>query len=193
MTRIPKSSLASACLAIAVLASSCKPAEPPAPESPATPAAIPAAAPASGSAAPTAEPAASSTASAPAATPERALLARYEVIRKALAGDSMTGVADAAKGIAADGATLAPALAKAATTVEAAKDIKAAREAFAALSDEAIALRKKSGAKEIHIVFCPMANHAWLQPDMKKVENPYYGASMLECGYEVDEANKPVK
>lgn len=169
---------------LVVVAAAC--ARPPAPTPEAAPASKPAASPA-------AAPVPAATISLDASTPERALLVKYDSVRRALAGDRTDGVAEAAKSMAADAKTLAPALAKAAETLAAAKDIKAAREAFGPFSKEAIALRTKVGAKDWHIVYCPMANQSWLQADVKKVENPYYGASMLECGYEVDEQGKEIK
>lgn len=68
-----------------------------------------------------------------------------------------------------------------------AKDIAAQRTAFTALSSDVIALFKHADLAEgtIFVQHCPMANKGdggdWLSSE-KKIQNPYYGSEMMECG-----------
>jgi Cu(I)/Ag(I) efflux system membrane fusion protein len=78
-------------------------------------------------------------------------------------------------------------LAKIASTLGQATDIRAARSAFALLSDEMIALVKSFGLGDAGPIFelhCPMAfdgrGASWLQNN-DQTRNPYYGAEMLQC------------
>jgi hypothetical protein len=73
-----------------------------------------------------------------------------------------------------------------------AKDIVAQRTSFTGLSSDLIALFKHtdlSGGK-IYVQHCPMANNGdggdWLSSD-SKIQNPYYGSEMMECGAVVAE------
>lgn len=61
------------------------------------------------------------------------------------------------------------------------KNIKQLRNSFKALSEIYIKNGETIKNGEIVIAKCPMANARWLQ---KKgtLQNPYYGASMLQCG-----------
>ena len=75
-------------------------------------------------------------------------------------------------------------MAKAARTVADARDLKAARDAFGALSDAVVAAAKAEGFKdigEVKLAFCPMANRQWLQKE-DNIRNPYYGSAMPDCG-----------
>jgi membrane fusion protein, copper/silver efflux system len=72
--------------------------------------------------------------------------------------------------------------AKAARAVAEAEDIKAARAAFAPLSEAVIALVKADpSAHDVKLAYCSMAKASWLQKE-EKIRNPYYGPSMLSCG-----------
>lgn len=121
------------------------------------------------------------------ASPIESALKQYVTIQTALAADTIKGVPEAAEAlvvIAKSDARMLPAtLAAQAETVGKATDIKAARAAFKPLS--ATLITAASAAKEktgrYYEAFCPMAGAAWIQAD-KKVANPYYGASMLNCG-----------
>lgn len=68
-----------------------------------------------------------------------------------------------------------------------AKDIAVQRKAFTDLSSDLIALFKHAEllSGTIYIQHCPMANEGnggdWLSSE-RKIENPYYGSEMLECG-----------
>ncbi|WP_316839548.1 DUF3347 domain-containing protein [Pedobacter gandavensis] len=73
-----------------------------------------------------------------------------------------------------------------------AKDIAAQRKDFTALSNDLIALFKHAdlSAGTIYVQHCPMANNGdggdWLSSE-KKIQNPYYGDEMMECGRVAEE------
>ena len=79
-----------------------------------------------------------------------------------------------------------------AVTIETAKDIAAQRKAFTSLSSDVIALFKHASINKgtIYVQHCPMANNGdggdWLASE-KKIQNPYYGSEMMECGSVVTE------
>ena len=58
------------------------------------------------------------------------------------------------------------------------------REHFSALSDDMYKLAQATSSSLLNAVYldyCPMKNQYWLSDD-KKIQNPYYGSSMLTCG-----------
>jgi len=71
--------------------------------------------------------------------------------------------------------------------ISVAKDIADQRKEFTLLSSDVIAMFKHAdiSAGSIYIQHCPMANKGnggdWLSSD-KKIQNPYYGDEMMECG-----------
>lgn len=73
-----------------------------------------------------------------------------------------------------------------------AKDIAAQRKAFTDLSSDVITLFKHAEllSGTIYIQHCPMANEGnggdWLSSE-RKIQNPYYGSEMLECGSVLEE------
>lgn len=73
-----------------------------------------------------------------------------------------------------------------------AKDIKTQRKAFTSLSADVIALFKHADISKgsIFVQHCPMANNGdggdWLAAE-KKIQNPYYGDEMMDCGRVVEE------
>jgi hypothetical protein len=85
-------------------------------------------------------------------------------------------------------------LEKSAAKITAAQDIKEQRREYSDLSNEFLALVKKSGLNsgEIYVDFCPMAMNNkgayWLSAN-KSIKNPYFGERMLTCG-EVKETIK---
>lgn len=115
--------------------------------------------------------------SAVASSPE--VIAEYIKIQDTLASDSTQGVAAAAKKI--ESLEKNTKVAKEAAKVATAKDIKAMRESFKALSKEVIASTPRKELKDVKVAGCPMANAQWLQKG-EKIRNPYYGSEMLECG-----------
>ena len=118
----------------------------------------------------------------------KGIVASYLEIQTALASDRFEDVKAPAGTLAARAVTLGKegeAIGKAATAVQAAADIKAAREAFGPLSDAVIARvqaeQSKGGATDLRLAYCPMARRAWLQRE-EQLRNPYFGAQMLTCG-----------
>lgn len=67
------------------------------------------------------------------------------------------------------------------------KDIAAQRKEFTYLSSDVIALFSHATLKKgtIYVEHCPMANNgdggSWLSSE-KRIQNPYYGDEMMECG-----------
>ena len=110
----------------------------------------------------------------------------YLAIQTALVNDQLTPVSDAAKSLQKSAAALGvdgKALAAAADKAAGAKDIEAARAAFADLSAALIAYAEKSKqpVEGKIVAFCPMANKSWVQKD-GAIANPYYGKTMSTCG-----------
>ncbi len=158
---------------------------------------------------PATAPAAAAMLSPAAAQAIQAVLERYLAIWDKLADDSMTGVAEEAKKLAAAAEALPktpmsnehfwhmysqPAtIAAKANELAAAKDIAKARELFAQLSPPLIALVKDTGVpqtlgKDLQSLHCSMFGGKgadWLQP-AGKARNPFYGKSMLECAEKND-------
>lgn len=116
-----------------------------------------------------------------------AVVASYLEIQAELAADKIDGVKQSAAAIAEQAAGMGEpgaAIVKAARAVEAAGDVKAAREAFGPLSDAVIAAAKAEGWQGldgVKVAFCPMVNRSWLQKG-DAIRNPYYGSQMLTCG-----------
>lgn len=115
-------------------------------------------------------------------------LEQYGKIQAVLAGDTLDGVADAARAISKTvtgdaNKTLPAEVATQADTLANAKDLEAARAAFkplgATLSKYLAEQKIQTG--HYYELLCPMAKAGWLQTD-KAVKNPYFGKSMLACG-----------
>ncbi len=76
--------------------------------------------------------------------------------------------------------------------IENAKDIVTQRKEFTALSSDVIAMFKHAELSNgtIYVQHCPMANKGeggdWLASE-KKIQNPYYGSEMMECGAVLEE------
>jgi protein SCO1/2 len=122
-----------------------------------------------------------------------AILEAYSTIHQALNTDRMTGVAQAAGTIAAESAKGGDAytpVRTAAAAMQSAADLAAARTAMGPLSDALIAL-SRAGAKldGVKPAYCPMARKYWLQRG-DKIQNPYYGQSMSDCGRFADPPQK---
>lgn len=110
------------------------------------------------------------------------LFSKYETTRQALLQQKLADVQSSAKALAAEAATAKNApVAKTAEAVAKAGDLKAARVAFAALSDELIKVRNAAKGERPAIGFCPMVNKSWLQGKTQEVGNPYDPA-MATCG-----------
>jgi hypothetical protein len=125
----------------------------------------------------------------PAAASEalKAIVSSYLEMQSQLAADKFDGLQTASQGITLQAAQMGPAgeaIGKAVRAVEAATDLKSAREAFGVLSDAVIAAARAEGwaqLPDVKVAYCPMAKRSWLQTG-DKIRNPYYGSTMLECG-----------
>ncbi|TDO24028.1 DUF3347 domain-containing protein [Pedobacter duraquae] len=79
-----------------------------------------------------------------------------------------------------------------ANKIATAKDLVDQRREFTYLSSDVIAMFKHASIEKgvIFVEHCPMANNGdggdWLAAE-KKINNPYYGKEMLECGSVVEE------
>ena len=106
----------------------------------------------------------------------------YTDIQTLLAKDTFLGVPSAAQQLSSDAQdNHHPALAKAASQLALAKDIKSARAQFEAVSKEVLPLAKADKSKNFEVVYCPMKKARWVQKT-GSIANPYYGSDMLECG-----------
>jgi len=123
------------------------------------------------------------------------ILAAYERMHATLAADSTEGVTADARAIAKMAREMAAAVNGGAALEEVAKaaeqvksdDLARIRDEFKRFS-VTIARAVESGALAgADIYFCSMADGYWLQAkDDTKVRNPYYGSSMLGCGWIVE-------
>jgi hypothetical protein len=108
------------------------------------------------------------------------MLEAYVKIATALSQDDLAAAKEAAAAIPEHDEDSS--LAKSAEALSKAKTIKEARKEFKTLSKKAIEIAK--GQEGFYLMHCPMVEGGggdWLQTS-KKVANPYFGASMLECG-----------
>ena len=109
------------------------------------------------------------------------LFSKYEAVRQGLLTQKLADVQSSAKALAeAATAEKNAEVAKAAEGVAEATDLKAARAAFATLSDEMIKVRNAATGERPMIGFCPMVNKSWLQAK-GEIGNPY-DAAMAKCG-----------
>jgi hypothetical protein len=102
----------------------------------------------------------------------------YLFIQKQLAADSLEGVSSAADQIYKDEKGD---LSKESLHLSKSKNIEEARESFKKVSNLLIISTHEKDRKGAKIAYCPMAQAQWLQLG-ETIKNPYYGASMLECG-----------
>lgn len=126
------------------------------------------------------------------------VLDSYESARAKLAADDLTGSQPFAKSLAAAARSAAEhavtskpsfdAIAAAADKMAATKDIKEARAAFGEVSQKVVSLlvadpELRTGR---FLFMCPMAKgyQKWVQTN-GKLNNPYFGSEMLECGEEL--------
>ena len=118
----------------------------------------------------------------------KAVVASYLEIHAQLTADKIDQVEAPARVLASRAAEMGAVgepIAKAANALAEAADLKAARDAFAALSDAVIAAGNAEDWKdvgEVKLAYCPMAKRSWLQKDQAQIRNPYYGSQMLTCG-----------
>ncbi|OQY92467.1 MAG: hypothetical protein B6D37_14335 [Sphingobacteriales bacterium UTBCD1] len=78
-------------------------------------------------------------------------------------------------------------LLKATETLNNASDLKGQRGVFNEVSTAMWAVVKSTEKvnQALYYQYCPMAKGYWLSTE-KKIENPYYGSSMLSCGKVVE-------
>ena len=106
----------------------------------------------------------------------------YEAIRTALASDTLDGVADHATQLIPLATELAGDDAKKASErLSKATTIKAAREAFGALSKILVPKLREARLPDVHAFECPMVKLPWAQRG-DKLQNPYLGKAMPTCG-----------
>ncbi len=96
----------------------------------------------------------------------------YEQVLKALVDDNVNAAKDAAHALPGDAG---------ADILKSGNDLKAARNAFAVLSQTAE--KKVAGNPDFHVFYCPMAKKDWVQ-STTTIANPYMGKEMLTCGVE---------
>lgn len=115
------------------------------------------------------------------------ILESYLFIQEKLAGDSLEGVQEQAKKIAAASAglkdrELAGKIEQAAGKVAAAPDLAAARDGFVELSQPMVKWAQKNKPEGVRRAACPMRkNGEWLQRK-GEIANPYFGKEMKRCG-----------
>lgn len=110
------------------------------------------------------------------------IYAPYETTRQALIRTSIPEVQAGAKQVAAAARTEKQAsVAAKADALAKAPDLTAARNAFAALSDETIKVRTADKGDRPIVAYCSMEKKSWLQPN-GEISNPYVGAGMRKCG-----------
>jgi hypothetical protein len=72
----------------------------------------------------------------------------------------------------------------AASALQEAADLKAARAAFGKLGDALMQQAKDSGTPlgdDVKVAYCPMVQKYWLQKG-EAIRNPFYGKQMSDCG-----------
>ncbi len=108
------------------------------------------------------------------------MLKAYIKVSTALSKDDLATAKKAAASISEHNGDSS--LAKSATALSKAKNIKAARKEFQTLSKNAIKISE--GHKGFYVMHCSMVKGGagdWLQTS-KEVANPYMGSAMLTCG-----------
>jgi protein SCO1/2 len=126
-------------------------------------------------------------ASTPAAAMPTPIVEPYLRIQEALSADTLTGIQDAARSIAAEAMKLgssAASIRTAASEFQQSRELTSARAAFGRLGDAIITYARTANVSigsNINVAYCPMARKYWLQRGTK-IQNPYYGKAMLECG-----------
>ena len=118
----------------------------------------------------------------PQAKPAVQAFEHYEGVRAALAGDNFAAVATHATALAAAAERVGgPNAKKTADQLAAAKNIEDARKHFGELSTILVPVFQKENIPGTTAFMCSMKKQPWMQKG-DKVENPYYGKSMLTCG-----------
>jgi len=121
--------------------------------------------------------------------PYESVTEQYLLIQHQLYSDTMDGVTPAAmsmeKTVDADaGKSFSPQFPAAAAALAQARDLPAARAAFKSVSLDLVAAFKNARISTgmLHLIFCPMADASWIQTDVAKAHNPYFGSARPDCG-----------
>lgn len=119
------------------------------------------------------------------------ILSSYETARRALIDGSVTRVQKAANQIAtAAHEAEEHAIAERSSDLFTARDLTAARQAFAALSDEVIEYYETTGVDRVAIAYCDVEKKSWLQP-AGRIGNPYVDLDRRRCGEFVAGGEEP--
>jgi protein SCO1/2 len=111
----------------------------------------------------------------------------YLRIQQALNADSLERIGDDARNIASEAAKLGSSgesIRFAADKFQHAIDLKSARVVFGTLGDAIMIYAKESNPRvgdAVKVAYCPMAQKYWLQKG-EKIQNPFYGKEMSDCG-----------
>jgi hypothetical protein len=120
--------------------------------------------------------------SSPQASPARQAFEHYEGVRTALSADQLDLVEPHARLLAGQvEAVGGPEAKKAAEALVAATTLEDARTAFGNLSTILVPIFQAEAIPGTTAYMCTMKDKPWVQRG-DKVENPYYGKSMLTCG-----------
>jgi hypothetical protein len=126
----------------------------------------------------------------PATSPAPTIVDAYLRIQQALSADTIDSIRGDARTIEIEATALGAdgeSIRSAAAGFREAADLTAARAAFAVLSDRMIArIRSEASPADVSVAFCPMAQRYWLQRG-ERIQNPYYGKAMPDCGRFVTE------
>lgn len=101
--------------------------------------------------------------------------------------DSLERIKDDARSIASEASKLGSkgqSIQSAAGRFEQAVDLKAARAAMGELGDAILIYAKETNARvgdEVKVAYCPMMQKYWLQKG-EKIQNPFFGKEMSDCG-----------
>lgn len=119
----------------------------------------------------------------------QAVYLKYIDVSKALTDGDLTRARLSSNALEAGAGRLSGGgnLAAIAANITVASSLEVQRRHFAALSNEMVALVKKSGLRsgQIYVDYCPMALNdkgAYWLSSQKDIRNPYFGNEMLTCG-----------
>ncbi len=113
-----------------------------------------------------------SRAAQPLSADDQKFMTIYEQVLKALVMDNVNAAKDAAHALPGGAGE---------DILKSGNDLKAARDAFAVLSQTAE--KKVAGNPDFHVFYCPMIKKDWVQ-STTAIANPYMGKEMLTCGVE---------
>jgi hypothetical protein len=126
-----------------------------------------------------------------AATPVMQAFDEYEAIRVQLAGDKFDNVSRHATALAPLAGRVAGKNAQAAASrLASSKTLAAARTEFVSLSTELVPKFLEAKLPGVHGFMCPMKDSGTWAQRSDKIENPYFGKAMLNCGTEIKTASR---